>query len=55
MKYIFERLQEPSTWRGLALFLGAIGVHLQPELVPAIGTAVTGVLGAIEVVRKEIK
>lgn len=55
MKYIFERLQEPSTWRGLALFLGAVGVHLQPELVPAIGTAVTAAIGAVEVIRKEIK
>jgi hypothetical protein len=55
VKYIFERLQEPSTWRGLALFLGAVGVHLQPELVPAIGTAVTAAIGAVEVIRKEIK
>lgn len=53
MNYLLDRLKEPSTWRGIALFLAAVGVKLQPDLLPAIGTAVTAVLGAIEVIRKE--
>lgn len=55
MTYILDRLKEPSTWRGLAVIFGAFGVHLQPELLPAIGTAVTAALGAVEIIRKEIK
>jgi hypothetical protein len=52
MQYILDRAREPSTWRGLALLLGALGCNLAPDLIPAIGTAVGAVVGAIEVARK---
>ena len=53
MTYILDRLKEPSTWRGMAVLVGAFGMHLSPDLIPAIGTAVAGVIGVIEVIRKE--
>ena len=46
--YILERLQEPSTWRGITLLLTALGIPLAPELVDAViaaGLAVTGLIG----------
>ena len=52
MTYIFDRLKEASTWRGIALIVGGFGVHLAPDLIPAIGTAVAGVIGLIEVIRR---
>ena len=53
MKYFLDRAKEPSTWRGLALMLGALGVGISPDMVHAIGGAVIGALGAIEVIRRE--
>lgn len=53
MEWILERLKEPSTWKGLAGLLGAIGVAISPELIGQIGAAVIAIIGAIEVVRKE--
>jgi len=52
MEYVFARLKEPSTWRGLALIVGGFGIHIAPDLVPAIGTAVASVIGLIEVIRR---
>ena len=54
MTYILARLKEPSTWRGMAVIFGAVGVHVAPDLLPSIGVAVTGVIGAVEVIRREI-
>ena len=48
MKYILERLKEPSSWRGLVLIATAFGVTLNPDLVSAIiavGTGLAGVIG----------
>ena len=52
MNYLLDRLKEPSTWRGLAVMIGAFGVHMHPDLMPAIATAVTAAIGLVEVVRK---
>jgi hypothetical protein len=52
MGYALARLKEASTWRGIALIAGGFGVHLAPDLIPAIGTAVAGVIGLIEVIRR---
>lgn len=54
MEYVFARLKEPSTWRGLALFAGGWGVQIAPDLIPAIGTAVAAFIGLVEVIRKEV-
>ena len=53
MKYFLDRAKEPSTWRGLALMLGALGVGVSPDMVTAIGGAVIAALGAIEIIRRE--
>ena len=48
MKYILERLKEPSSWRGLVLIATAFGVTLNPDLVSsiiAVGTGLAGVIG----------
>jgi hypothetical protein len=45
-------LKEASTWRGIALIVGGFGVQVAPDLIPAIGTAVAGVIGLIEVIRR---
>lgn len=52
MGYALARLKEASTWRGIAIIAGGFGVHLAPDLIPAIGTAVAGVIGLIEVIRR---
>lgn len=49
MRYILNRLQEASTWRGLALVVTALGVQISPEqldIVVATGLAVSGLIGA---------
>ena len=50
MKYILDRLKEPSSWRGLVLIATAFGVTLNPDLVSAIiavGTGLAGVIGFV--------
>jgi hypothetical protein len=53
MKYFLDRLKEPSTWRGLALMLGALGVGVSPDMLNSISGAVIAALGLIEVIRRE--
>ena len=52
MNYVIDRLKEPSTWRGIALIVGGFGVQVAPDLIPAIGAAVTAAIGLIEVIRR---
>lgn len=53
MKYILDRLKEPSTWRGLFALLTALGLKLHPELQEAILTTGFALIGMINVFRKE--
>ena len=53
MKYLIDRLSEPSTWRGIISLLTALGVKLRPDLTDAIVSAGLGAMGVINVVRKE--
>ena len=53
MQYVFDRLKEPSTWRGLSLLLGAFGVGVAPEAVNQIGVAVGAAIAAVEIFRRE--
>jgi len=53
MKFVIDRLKEPSTYRGLAVVLGLIGVNLSPEQTNAISVAVAGIIAAIEIFRVE--
>lgn len=48
--YIFDRLKEASTWRGITLFLTALGIPMAPGLTEAIisaGLAITGLIGVV--------
>jgi len=53
MKPLLAKLKEPSTFRGLAILGGVLGVALEPSKWDAIGTAVAAIIGLIEVFRKE--
>jgi hypothetical protein len=53
MKYLLERLKEPSTWRGLFALLTAVGLKLHPEMQEAILTTGLALIGMINVFRKE--
>jgi hypothetical protein len=47
-KFILDRAKEPSTWRGISLFLTALGVYVDPTLyqqITTIGLSVAGILG----------
>ena len=50
--YILERAKEPSTWRGVLLFLTAIGVPIAPELANNIVTVGLGLAGIVGMVTK---
>jgi hypothetical protein len=53
MKWIIERLKEVSTWRGLIVLLGLVGVSLSPEQAQAIVAAGLSIIAVVEVFRKE--
>lgn len=52
MRYILDRLVEPSTWRGMIMVLTSLGLGIAPELVTPIIAAGTGLAGLIGVVTK---
>lgn len=48
--YVLARAQEPSTLRGVVLFVTGVGVHVRPDLIEPIvtvGTVVAGAVGAL--------
>ncbi len=53
MKYILDRLKEPSSWRGLVMIATAFGVAVSPELLDSIIAAGTGLVGVIGFVFKD--
>ena len=53
MKYILDRLKEPSSWRGLVMITTAFGVSVSPELMDSIIAAGTGLAGVIGFVFKD--
>ena len=55
LHYTLARLKESSTWKGIAAFAAAAGLALSPEHWDAIATAAIGLIGLIEVFRKENK
>lgn len=52
-KYIFERLKEASTWRGIIAFITAAGVTISPEMVDKIVAAGLAIMGVIGIVFKD--
>ena len=55
LDYIMDRLQEPSTWRGLVFVISAAGITLEPSKANAIAAAGMALVGAINIFRKEKK
>jgi hypothetical protein len=55
MKYIFDRLFEPSTWRGLVSLATLLGIKIAPDHADAVFTAGASVYSAINILRKERK
>lgn len=55
LDYVLNRLQEPSTWRGLVFVVSAAGITLDPSKANAIAAAGMALVGAINIFRKEKK
>jgi hypothetical protein len=53
MNILFQKLKEPSTYRGLAIIGAAVGVSLDPSAWETIGMFVASIIGLIEIFRKE--
>lgn len=51
--FMLARMKEKTTWRGVILLLGILGVALSPEQKEAIITAGVALIGAVEVLSKE--
>lgn len=51
--YLFARLGEASTWRGIVMVLTAIGLQVSPEQSAAIITAGIAIAGLIGVFTKD--
>lgn len=52
-KQIIERLKEPSTYAGLGILLGLVGVQIAPETWALTVQAVTSVFALLAVILKE--
>ncbi len=53
--YILSRAKEPSTWRGIILFLTAVGVPIAPAMQEAIISAGLGLAGLVGVLTPDDK
>ena len=53
MTYIYERLKEASTWRGIMAFLTGIGVVISPDQIEAIVAGGLSLVGLIGVFSKD--
>ena len=52
INFLFEKLKEPGTQKGLALILSLAGYQLDPALLPQIIAAYAAVHGIIEIIKK---
>lgn len=48
-----QNLKYPSTLQGLTVLAGLVGVHLAPELLEAIATAVVALVGVINLLMSD--
>lgn len=55
INFLFDKLSEASTQKGIALLLGLTGYQLDPALLPQIVITYVAVHGLIDVIRKEKK
>ncbi|MNZ54088.1 hypothetical protein D3C78_719800 [compost metagenome] len=50
---ILKYVRQPSTWRGIALVLAALGITIDPALLEQIGVGVVGLIGLAEMIKNE--
>lgn len=53
MKWLKNRLKERSTWRGLSIMAGVLGVGVDPALIQEIGVGVGAAIAVTESVIPE--
>lgn len=53
MKYIVDRLKEPSSYAGLGALLALVGVHLDGQLLQAIAGVAAALAGLASIFIKE--
>lgn len=53
IEWILDRLQEPSTWKGIIGIFTILGVKFAPEQVNAIIGGAVALISVIEIVRTE--
>lgn len=52
-QFMMDRLQGPSTWKGLTLVAGLFGYAMTPEETEVIVGAATGIIALINIFTKE--
>jgi uncharacterized membrane protein len=55
MKYLMERLAEPSTWRGIFAALTGFGIAISPEQAASFTATGLAIIGLIGVLSKDKK
>lgn len=55
LNFILDRTKEPSSWRGVSLFLTALGIYIEPALYTQITTVGVGIAGLIGMFTKDKK
>ena len=53
MKTILSKLSQESTWRGIVTVVSAFGIAISPELAEHIIAAALGIVGAINILKKD--
>lgn len=54
IKYVLNRLNEASTWRGIILIITSLGVQMEPEKAAAYISLGLSIVGLINVFLKEV-
>lgn len=53
--WVLDRLEEPSTWRGIVAVMTAAGITMDPDEVGKIVACGLSVIGVINIFRRERK
>lgn len=53
LRFIASRLKEASTWRGITMFMTAVGISVKPDLMEQIIVTGTGVAGLIGIFTRD--
>jgi len=52
---MIEKLKEESTWRGIIALATSLGITIQPEMINIIVSLGIGLIGVINVIKKQRK